>query len=264
MSIAGQLVSGFVSVILFVMLARIYVQLAQPTHADVGVPSARTDQRDLRCAVDWQNSEKPGIGEALDRALEGREAGAPVGGQRRRMVERAGVDVDAVHAARATRGAPLQRAASGHGPCPEAPATRPTKASSHSPASRKSSSSMPASRPARRRPRTARPPGRWMIGAKLRIVHDQTREPQPRRADQRNSSRYASARGDFDPAAATSARRGNLDSRRLAHLEEGDDGRKFAVRDRLVAHFHFASGGRLIRIASILPPVLRPNNVPRS
>ncbi len=29
-------------------------------------------------------------------------------------------------------------------------------------------------------------------------------------------------------------------------------------------HFHFASGGRLIRIASILPPVFRPNNVPRS
>lgn len=39
-SIAGQLVSGFVSVILFVMLARIYVQLAQPTHADVGVPNS--------------------------------------------------------------------------------------------------------------------------------------------------------------------------------------------------------------------------------
>ncbi|MFL6772410.1 MAG: coproporphyrinogen III oxidase, partial [Sphingomicrobium sp.] len=29
-------------------------------------------------------------------------------------------------------------------------------------------------------------------------------------------------------------------------------------------HFHLASGGRLIRIASTLPPVLRPNNVPRS
>src|SRR5690606_9418956 len=28
--------------------------------------------------------------------------------------------------------------------------------------------------------------------------------------------------------------------------------------------FHFTSGGRLIRIASMLPPVLRPNNVPRS
>jgi len=39
-SIASQLVSGFVSVILFVMLARIYVQLAQPTHADVGVPNS--------------------------------------------------------------------------------------------------------------------------------------------------------------------------------------------------------------------------------
>jgi hypothetical protein len=39
-SIAGQLVSAVISVILFVMLARIYVQLAQPTHADVGVPNS--------------------------------------------------------------------------------------------------------------------------------------------------------------------------------------------------------------------------------
>jgi len=44
--------------------------------------------------------------------------------------------------------------------------------------------------------------------------------------------------------------------------------RKLAVRDRFVAqartYFHFASGGRLIRMASTLPPVLSPNKVPRS
>ena len=32
----------------------------------------------------------------------------------------------------------------------------------------------------------------------------------------------------------------------------------------LFRQLHLARGGRLIRIASILPPVLSPNNVPRS
>ena len=33
---------------------------------------------------------------------------------------------------------------------------------------------------------------------------------------------------------------------------------------RQAAYGHFTSGGRLIRIASTLPPVFRPNSVPRS
>jgi hypothetical protein len=50
----------------------------------------------------------------------------------------------------------------------------------------------------------------------------------------------------------------------LAHLEESHDSREFVAGDLLVAHFHFATGGRLMRIASMLPPVLSPNSVPRS
>jgi len=37
-----------------------------------------------------------------------------------------------------------------------------------------------------------------------------------------------------------------------------------AVGNGFVAHFHFATGGRLIRIASIFPPVFSPKRVPRS
>ncbi len=50
----------------------------------------------------------------------------------------------------------------------------------------------------------------------------------------------------------------------FAHFEEGDDCGELAVRDLFVAHFQAARGGRLIRMASMFPPVLRPNKVPRS
>ncbi len=57
---------------------------------------------------------------------------------------------------------------------------------------------------------------------------------------------------------------GNVDERPFAHFEEGDDGREVARSNRFVTHFHFANGGRLIRMASMLPPVFRPKSVPRS
>jgi len=43
-----------------------------------------------------------------------------------------------------------------------------------------------------------------------------------------------------------------------------DNGSEFACGDGLVAHAHFAVGGRLIRIASMFPPVFNPKSVPRS
>ena len=54
--------------------------------------------------------------------------------------------------------------------------------------------------------------------------------------------------------------------RPLGHLEIGDDRADLAVRHAIRRRIsaHVATGGRLIRIASILPPVLRPNKVPRS
>src|SRR6185503_4010624 len=45
-----------------------------------------------------QDPEQAGVRKALDRALERSESGAAVGGQRRRMGERAGVDMDSVDA----------------------------------------------------------------------------------------------------------------------------------------------------------------------
>ena len=63
---------------------------------------------------------------------------------------------------------------------------------------------------------------------------------------------------------------------RFAHFERGDHRRQIAGRQRMESgrkaravfrnshQLHTARGGRLIRIASILPPVLRPNSVPRS
>ena len=87
-SIAGQLVSGFVSVILFVMLARIMFSWRSDSRG-----RRRSQQRDPRRAADWQDPEHPGIGEALDRSPDGQKARPPVSGERRGMVERAGVDV---------------------------------------------------------------------------------------------------------------------------------------------------------------------------
>ena len=55
-----------------------------------------------------------------------------------------------------------------------------------------------------------------------------------------------------------------LGRRRLEHFEIGDDRSEMAVWDGVEAHDQLASGGRLIRIASMLPPVLSPNKVPRS
>ena len=46
--------------------------------------------------------------------------------------------------------------------------------------------------------------------------------------------------------------------------DAGVDGAPAADAAPLFRQLHLASGGRLIRIASILPPVLSPNNVPRS
>ena len=61
-------------------------------------------------------------------------------------------------------------------------------------------------------------------------------------------------------------RRGRDDqvSPAVPHLEVSDDRCKVAGGNVDQAHAQRASGGRLIKIASILPPVLSPNKVPRS
>jgi hypothetical protein len=95
------------------------------------------------------------------------------------------------------------------------------------------------------------------------VIHDQPREPQPGSADEAEQLAIGSYIGLSDPAERE--RRGrDVRAGRLGHFEVGDDRREFRVRDRFVAHVHFANGGRLIRIASMFPPVLRPNKVPRS
>ena len=66
--------------------------------------SDRSKQRDLRSAILRQDSEQARIGEALDRAFVGSKASTAVSGQRRRMIERAGVDVDSARCPRARRG----------------------------------------------------------------------------------------------------------------------------------------------------------------
>ena len=47
-------------------------------------------------------------------------------------------------------------------------------------------------------------------------------------------------------------------------IDLASTGRSRSPGPRWPDQVHTASGGRLIRIASILPPVLRPNSVPRS
>ncbi len=73
-----------------------------------------------------------------------------------------------------------------------------------------------------------------------------------------NSAQFNTSR-IIGPAVA-----GLLIGGRFVHLEVGDDRGQLAVLNRFVAHAQLASGGRLIRIASMLPPVFSPNKVPRS
>ena len=95
------------------------------------------------------------------------------------------------------------------------------------------------------------------------IVHDEPREPQPRRADQPEKVAIMFGLGNLH--SLQRERSGSLvQIRWRRHFEVSDDGRQLTVGDLVVAHFQVAAGGRLMRIASILPPVLRPNRVPRS
>ena len=81
------MVQTAVVVIVATMTARIYAQLA-----------GRDQKRHLRGAVRGRMPSSARVGETLDRALVRRETGADVGRQRGRMIERAGVDVDAADA----------------------------------------------------------------------------------------------------------------------------------------------------------------------
>ena len=98
----------------------------------------------------------------------------------------------------------------------------------------------------------------------LGIVHGQPREPQPARADlaEQGAVLFGSSGRTGHSASGDSGQ--GLGRRRLAHFEVGDDRGELAVGDGRQAHAQLASGGRLIRIASMLPPVLSPNKVPRS
>lgn len=94
-------------------------------------------------------------------------------------------------------------------------------------------------------------------------VHDQAREPEPGCA---NPAEQLAVRRDvwsIELAKSQNRPRGAWQWP-LAHLEERDDGRQFTRGYGLVAHAHFAIGGRLIRIASTLPPVFNPKSVPLS
>ena len=104
-----------------------------------------------------------------------------------------------------------------------------------------------------------------------RIVEHEAREPQPWRADTAEQ-RAIGGRGRAIPAHQPQPRgRGGAERRAPVHLERGDDGRELIIGDidqahavSLLAQPQVATGGRLIRIASMLPPVLRPKSVPRS
>jgi len=100
-------------------------------------------------------------------------------------------------------------------------------------------------------------------GRKLVVVHDQSRKPQPWRSDEAEKLAISPDVRVGD-ALQIERRAGNSDDGPLTHFEVGHDRGKFVVRHSFVTHFHLAKGGRLIRIASMLPPVLSPNRVPRS
>ena len=109
--IVGQLLSAVISVILLVMLARLYSQRAGAAAAQASVP----EQRDLRGAIARQDAEQARVGKALDRALEWSEPRAAIGVERRRMIERAGMDVDTAHVFAPGTAATLRREATGRG-----------------------------------------------------------------------------------------------------------------------------------------------------
>src|SRR6185369_6523505 len=95
------------------------------------------------------------------------------------------------------------------------------------------------------------------------VIEDEAREPQPRSADQAEQLPIMLRLRDLN-ALQGERRSGDLMVRWNAHFQISDHGGEFAASESFIAHFHFARGGKLIRMASMLPPVLRPNKVPRS
>ena len=114
-SLSGLVQAGF-TVVTAVMLARIYAQLAGRHDAQAACPAAGSEARSPSAG----SPSRRGSGKRSIARLNGREAGAAIGGERRRMIERAGVDVDAAHAFAPGAAAPPRRAASGRGRCPTA------------------------------------------------------------------------------------------------------------------------------------------------
>ena len=99
---------------------------------------------------------------------------------------------------------------------------------------------------------------------KRAIAQGEARKPQPVGADEAEQRAIGGEVGRTEPFEAERRGRRRSAIGRRRHLERGDDARNMPRRHRGLAHSQIASGGRLIRIASILPPVLRPNSVPRS
>src|SRR6478752_4997016 len=104
-------------------------------------------------------------------------------------------------------------------------------------------------------------------GLERLVVTEQPRKPQPARPDAAEERPIVFEHRRMHLAKPQAAG-GHWAVRRPMHFQEGHDRDDLAVLDRLVcqarAYFHRASGGRLIRMASMLPPVLSPKSVPRS
>ncbi len=224
-------------------------------------PARGAQAGDLRRRLERQHARQPRIGEGLDRALVGDEAVAPVEAERGGMIERAGVHPDALHAGPPR---PLQRLR--HQPF-AVPLARKLGHQAEE-------GQLALVRLAEIELEHAHFDAARIGGGEDRdvgivdradqpfIVHHQPREPQPRLADPAKQ-RAVSVGGRAVPLDQPEVRIGQGPQRRLpGHLQRGDDRRELVAGDGRQSHV--ACGGRLIRIASTLPPVLSPNSVPRS
>ena len=220
------------------------------------------DEGDLRRHVARQQAGEARVRKALERAALRDEAGAQIGGQGGGMVERAGVDPHP------PRRAPRPRrsvSANSQRPWPRPGQLRhqAEEADQAFPVSRKSSSMKPASAPSG----AVTDMHLGHLREQLRVAHRQPREPEPARRRPGGTGPGSGPDRRSPSARAGAARPGRGRRRRRRPSPDRSRPRRHGRRhggraSRLIAQV--ASGGRLIRIASTLPPVLRPNRVPRS
>ena len=249
-ALASGLVQGVVASVYAAMIGRIVAQLPD-----------RVDQRHLRGAVARQDVGEARVDEGFNLAPDGDEAGAAIGAQRGGVVEAAGVDMDAARAV-----APGAGNRFGKQPAPVALPGISGDQTDKAQLARPRDAAVEFEHADRRVAVTHFEDFHCRMiddRAQRRVAQDQPRKPQPRRSDGAKQDAVLSRSGMN--AVKRERRRGDRHTgRAFAHFEIGDDRGELARGNVGQAHAQRASGGRLIRIASILPPVLSPNSVPRS